>query len=55
MSGTYRNAKDVVRNIVTAPAVSAHTPSNGVTFVMRVPIVFTILHPPVIVPKAIAE
>ncbi|MNT30261.1 hypothetical protein D3C72_1660470 [compost metagenome] len=39
---------------VTAPADSAQTPSNGVTFVILVPIVFTIFQPPLIVPAAIA-
>src|SRR5690554_7407343 len=39
----------------TAPAVSAATPSNGVTLVILVPIVFTILQPPLIVPKAIKK
>ena len=43
-----------VMNKVMAPAVSAATPSKGVTLVMRVPIVFTIFQPPLIVPKAIA-
>ena len=43
-----------VRYKVAAPAVSADTPSSGVTFVMRVPIVFTIFHPPLIVPNAMA-
>ena len=37
---------------VIAPAVSALTPSSGVTLVMRVPIVFTIFHPPLSVPSA---
>ena len=40
---------------VTAPAVSAATPSNAVTFVILEPIVFTIFQPPLIVPKDIAE
>ena len=39
---------------VMAPAVSAATPSKGVTFVMRLPIVFTIFHPPLNVPSAMA-
>jgi hypothetical protein len=43
-----------VRKRVKAPAVSAATPSSGVTFVMRVPMVFTIFHPPLIVPKPMA-
>ncbi len=47
--------KASVINKVTAPAVSAATPSNGVTFVMRVPIVLMIFHPPLNVPSAIAE
>ena len=36
-------------------AVSAATPSNGVTFVILVPMVFTIRQPPIMVPKAMAE
>ena len=40
-------------NKVKAPAVSAQTPSNGVTLVIFVPIVFTIFHPPNKVPKPI--
>ena len=47
--------KAIVRKIVAAPAVSAQKPSNGFTFVILVPIVFTIRQPPDIVPKAIAE
>ena len=43
-----------VRNRVIAPAVSAATPSKGVTLVIRVPIVFTIFQPPLMVPKAMA-
>jgi len=39
---------------VAAPALSALTPSSGVTFVILVPIVLTIFHPPLIVPNAIA-
>ena len=35
---------------VIAPAVSATTPSNGVTLVILEPIVFTIRQPPLIVP-----
>src|SRR5690606_41833606 len=38
---------------VIAPAVSALTPSNEVTLVILDPIVFTIFHPPLIVPNAI--
>ena len=41
-------------NKVTAPAVSAATPSSGVTLVILLPIVFTIFHPPIIVPKPMA-
>ncbi len=44
-----------VKNKVKAPAVSAATPSNGVTLVIFVPIVFTIFHPPLIVPIPIAR
>ncbi len=43
-----------VINNVMAPADSAATHSSGVTLVMRVPIVFTIFHPPLSVPKAMA-
>src|SRR5687768_3906193 len=43
-----------VRYNVAAPAVSALTPSSGVTFVIRVPIVLTIFQPPLIVPTAMA-
>ena len=39
---------------VTAPAVSALTPSSGVILVILVPMVFTIFQPPLMVPKAIA-
>ena len=42
-------------NKVMAPAVSAQTPSNGVTLVIFVPIVFTIFQPPLMVPNAMAE
>src|ERR1700761_6568689 len=41
-------------NKVIAPAVSAQTPSNGVTLVILVPIVFTIFQPPLIVPSDMA-
>ncbi len=44
-----------VRQSVKAPAVSALTPSKGVTLVILVPIVLTIFQPPLIVPIAIAE
>src|SRR6266404_3960422 len=37
-----------------APAVSAQKPPNGVSFVMRCPIVLTMRHPPAIVPRPIA-
>ena len=40
-------------NKVNAPAVSAQTPSSGVTFVIFVPIVFTIFQPPIKVPNPI--
>ena len=43
-----------VTKSVMAPAVSAATPSNGVTLVIRLPMVFTIFHPPLNVPNAIA-
>ena len=39
---------------VTAPAVSAATPSKAFTFVIFEPIVLTIFHPPLMVPKDIA-
>ena len=45
---------DSVINSVMAPAVQAATPSNGVTFVILVPIVFTIFQPPLSVPAAMA-
>ena len=44
-----------VKYNVKAPAVSAATPSKEVTFVILEPIVFTIFHPPLKVPAAIAE
>ncbi|MNF89231.1 hypothetical protein D3C87_1734630 [compost metagenome] len=44
-----------VKYNVKAPAVSAATPSNEVTFVILEPIVFTIFQPPLKVPAAIAE
>ena len=44
-----------VKNKVVAPAVSAQTPSNGVTLVIFVPMVFTIFQPPLSVPKLIAR
>ena len=40
---------------VTAPAVSAATPSSGVILVILLPMVLTIFQPPIMVPKAIAE
>ena len=43
-----------VTNNVMAPAVSAATPSKGVTFVILVPMVLMILQPPLIVPNAMA-
>src|SRR5580658_5920680 len=43
-----------VRNKVNAPAVSALTPSSGVTLVILVPMVFTIFHPPLMVPSPMA-
>ena len=44
-----------VINKVMAPAVSAATPSKGVTLVILEPMVFTIFQPPDMVPNAIAE
>jgi len=43
-----------VRYRVRAPAVSEITPSKEVNFVILVPIVLIILHPPDIVPMEIA-
>ncbi len=40
-------------NKVNAPAVSAQTPSKGVTLVILDPMVFTIFQPPMRVPKPI--
>ena len=51
LTGTLKCS--VINNVI-APAVSAATPSSGVTFVIRVPIVFTIFQPPLKVPSAIA-
>ena len=42
-------------NKVNAPAVSAHTPSSGVTLVIFVPIVLTIFQPPINVPNPIIK
>src|SRR3954449_8031977 len=39
---------------VIPPAVSAQNPPKGRSFVILVPIVFTILHPPSAVPQAMA-
>ena len=47
LTGIFRFS---VRNSVMAPAVSAATPSKGVTFVMRVPMVLMIFQPPALVP-----
>ena len=44
-----------VKNRVIAPAVSALTPSSGVILVIFEPMVFTMRHPPDMVPNAIAE
>ena len=44
-----------VKKSVKAPAVSAATPSKGVTLVMREPIVLIIFQPPLMVPKPIAK
>ena len=52
LTGTFKCS---VKYNVSAPAVSAATPSNEVTFVIFEPIVFTIFHPPLSVPIAIAE
>ena len=52
LTGIFRNS---VRYGVNAPAVSATTPSKGVTLVMRVPIVLTIFQPPDIVPNEMAK
>jgi len=45
----YEDTKSVI-----APLVSAQKPPNGVSFVMRWPIVFTMRQPPAIVPSPIA-
>jgi hypothetical protein len=42
------------RKIAPAPPVSAQNPPNGLSLVMRVPIVFTMRHPPSAVPSAMA-
>ena len=42
-------------NMVSALAVSAATPSTGVTFVIFVPMVFTIFHPQSMVPIEMAR
>jgi len=47
--------KPVARNKVIEPAVSAHTPCNGVRRVIRDLIARTIRHPPKSVPSAIAS
>src|SRR5437773_1259456 len=52
LTGIFRFS---VTNKVIAPAVSAATPSKGVTFVILVPMVLIILQPPLIVPNAMAE
>ena len=44
----------VARNSVIAPPVSAQQPPTGFSLVMRCPIVFTMRHPPAIVPNPIA-
>src|SRR5207244_10747681 len=46
--------KKDARITVIPPAVSAQNPPTGLSFVIRVPIVFTILQPPDNVPNAIA-
>ena len=46
--------KILVENNVKAPAVSALNPSKDLKWVILVPIVFTILQPPIRVPVAIA-
>ena len=51
LTGIFRYS---VRYNVNAPAVSAITPYKGVTLVILVPMVFTIFHPPDIVPKEMA-
>lgn len=51
LTGTFKCS---VKYNVKAPAVSAVTPSNGVTLVILEPIVFTIFQPPLNVPTAIA-
>jgi hypothetical protein len=39
---------------ITAPAVSAQKPPTGRSLVSRIPMVFTIRHPPAMVPRPIA-
>ena len=51
LTGIFRFS---VRNKVIAPAVSAATPSKGVTLVIRVPMVLMIFQPPLIVPTDMA-
>ena len=46
--------KCVAKKSVKAPPVSAQTPSTGFSYVMRWPIVFTMRHPPNMVPAAMA-
>jgi hypothetical protein len=50
---TGTQSEDAVKSVI-ALAVSAANPSIGESFTIFDPIVFTILHPPVIVPAAIA-
>lgn len=50
---TGTQSEDAVKRVM-ALAVSAANPSIGVSFTIFDPIVFTILHPQVMVPKAIA-
>jgi hypothetical protein len=44
----------VASSTVMPPAVSAQNPPNGLSLVIRDPIVLTIRHPPIAVPRAIA-
>ena len=51
LTGIFRAS---VTKRVIAPAVSAATPSKGVTLVILVPIVLMIFHPPLMVPRLMA-
>src|SRR5258708_12572022 len=46
--------KALARNSVIAPPTSAQKPCTGFNFAMRSPIVFTLRHPPIMVPHPLA-